>query len=279
MQMFVDFGTAQPPLTGEALRLHRAYYLEADETYQVHHAPLPKGTLLLLMVIDGSGYFSGKNVTETVYPGEVMMIDPQEQPFYYRTQDQNWSFWWFEFDGYAHCQWRGKRSMRWDTLLSMLCEAVLIALKQGHGREASTLFSGLVSQVLLRCGEKKPDAWQEERFFQAQQIIQRELGSITVSGLAERLGLSVRTLRDLFQKFGGCGTKQYILNVKLETACYLLENTSKNLDEIADILGFSSQFHFSRTFHQSRGMSPRVWRSRHSFSQMTSPVVGEYMPE
>lgn len=277
--MFVDFGTAQPPLMGEVLRLHRAYYLEADETYQVHHAPLPRGTLLLIMVVDGSGFFSGKDVTETVYPGEVMMIDPQEQPFYYRTLEQNWQFWWFEFDGYTHGQWRGKRCMQWDALLSMLCEAVLGVLKQGHRREASTLFSGLVSQVLLRCGERGPDAWRERRFFQAQQIIQRELGNITVSILAERLGLSERTLRDLFQEFGGCGTKRYILHVKLETACYLLENTSKNLEEIADILGFSSQFHFSRTFHQSLGMSPGVWRSRHGLSQTADSAAGESAPE
>ena len=259
--MFVEFGGAEAPVMGEGVCLRQAFHLEADDTYRVHHPALSPEEQILILTTSGSGFFRCGDFSAAFSPGDSMLLRPGMLTFQYYTLGESWSFWWFEFSGGGREPWKETRRLRWDNLMSLLCSACLNTLRQGHPREASELLGGLLAQVHLRCGGQRRAAYREELFFQARQLIQRELGSITVGEAAEQIGVSPRTLRDLFLEFAGCPPKQYILREKLDTACYLLANTSKTIGEIGELLGFSSQFHFSRTFRENKGVPPGVWRS------------------
>lgn len=49
---------------------------------------------------------------------------------------------------------------------------------------------------------------------------------------------------------------EYINNEKLYYACELIRNTSMNISEIADYLGYSDVFYFSKLFKKKFGISP-----------------------
>ena len=51
----------------------------------------------------------------------------------------------------------------------------------------------------------------------------------------------------------------YILEMRMRHAAYLLRNTYMNVNQAADYLGFSSASYFSRVFKQYYGVSPSAY--------------------
>ena len=85
---------------------------------------------------------------------------------------------------------------------------------------------------------------------------------ITVSELAEYLGLSDSYLSKLFHKEMGLPISQYILNLKIEKAKNLLQYSEYNIVDIANYLSFSSQSHFIQVFQRFTGVTPHKYRTQ-----------------
>ena len=85
--------------------------------------------------------------------------------------------------------------------------------------------------------------------------------SITVSELAENVGLNETYLSKLFKKEVGCSVSEYIRNEKIEEACWLLRYTNKTSIEIATDLSFSSHSYFISVFKKVTGTTPKEYRN------------------
>lgn len=122
------------------------------------------------------------------------------------------------------------------------------------------LLSGLILCELLTqqgAGLARP----ESRASQARRIIENELtGELSVTALAERLGLNGDYLRALFREEFGEPIHGYILRRRLELAGQLLRATPLPIKEIAAQAGFPNEFYFSRLFRRRKGLSPTEWR-------------------
>jgi transcriptional regulator GlxA family with amidase domain len=55
---------------------------------------------------------------------------------------------------------------------------------------------------------------------------------------------------------------EYINDLKIRRAMYLLEVTSKSIEEIAIESGFNHYSHFYRLFMRKNGISPFEWRKK-----------------
>lgn len=64
----------------------------------------------------------------------------------------------------------------------------------------------------------------------------------------------------VFKERYGVTPMQYALNRRMEIAKHLLSYTKLHINEISDILCFSSSKHFASTFHARCGMSPYAYR-------------------
>lgn len=67
-------------------------------------------------------------------------------------------------------------------------------------------------------------------------------------------------LSGLFKKETGLTLKEYVLNQKCQTACYMLENSSISCTDISAFLGFSSCSHFITCFKKYKGKTPEEYR-------------------
>lgn len=85
--------------------------------------------------------------------------------------------------------------------------------------------------------------------------------SITVSELADHVGLNETYLSKLFKKEVGCSVSEYIRNEKIEEACWLLKYTNKTSIEIATDLSFSSHSYFISVFKKVTGTTPKEYRN------------------
>ena len=85
---------------------------------------------------------------------------------------------------------------------------------------------------------------------------------VTLSRIAKELSLSVPYIRREFTKKYGRGIIDYFLDMKIERAKQLIEETSLNFTQKAEYLTFESESHFSKTFSKRVGMAPGAYLKR-----------------
>mgnify|MGYP001294425834 CR=1 FL=1 len=80
--------------------------------------------------------------------------------------------------------------------------------------------------------------------------------------LASIANLSPRYLSMLFKQETGFSLKSYIARSRIERAARLLAESTMNISRIAETLGYSDVYFFSRQFRQFIGESPTRYRER-----------------
>lgn len=82
---------------------------------------------------------------------------------------------------------------------------------------------------------------------------------IEVSYLAEMCSVSETYFRKLFKKLYSISPKQYIINLKLETAAQLLQSQLYSVNEVCDRSGFTDSKYFAKLFKLRYGCSPKKY--------------------
>lgn len=80
--------------------------------------------------------------------------------------------------------------------------------------------------------------------------------NLTNTTLADFCNVSEVYLRKLFKKYLNTTPKQYIFEVKLKRAKYLLQEGIQKIGSISEECGFDSSYNFSRFFKEKTGLSP-----------------------
>ncbi|OWA37650.1 hypothetical protein B9G55_06255 [Saccharibacillus sp. O16] len=125
--------------------------------------------------------------------------------------------------------------------------------------EAHAALLGLIARLH---DDLAPDRDRARTLFEqgVERIGQRFAESLTAEQLAAELHVSVSYLRKLFLRYAGETPKQFLSRLRLRHAERYLLHTDMTLHEIAQACGYSDEFHFSRSFKQSRGMPPSTFR-------------------
>ena len=89
-----------------------------------------------------------------------------------------------------------------------------------------------------------------------QYIADHVYSKLTVSSVAEDVGISSSHLTALFHRQMGISPGEYIRRVKLEESKTLIREGKMNFSQIAALLKYSSIHHFSRQFKDNFGISP-----------------------
>lgn len=78
--------------------------------------------------------------------------------------------------------------------------------------------------------------------------------------LAELCGVGEHYMSELFRRNFGSSPIHYLLMTRLEIASTLLEMGGYSVAQIAEQVGFSDSFYFSRVFKKYRGVTPTEYR-------------------
>jgi len=99
---------------------------------------------------------------------------------------------------------------------------------------------------------------------QALGILQNHVfSSISLGNVCEQLKITEEYLIRLFKRHMNMTPMRYLANLKMETATSLLLNSDLSVKEISWKLGFSSQYHFSRSFKGYSGCTPTEYRANY----------------
>ena len=86
---------------------------------------------------------------------------------------------------------------------------------------------------------------------------------LSLSEVSLQCSVSAPYAARIFKKHLNMTASEYINSEKLYYACELIKNTNMNISEIADYLGYSDVFYFSKIFKRMFGKSPSGWRRGH----------------
>ncbi|SFL75481.1 AraC-type DNA-binding protein [Paenibacillus sp. 1_12] len=79
---------------------------------------------------------------------------------------------------------------------------------------------------------------------------------ITHQELADQVSMSPEYLNKLFKRNMGMSLKHYMTEARLERALHLLQETSMNVSQVAEALGYGNIYLFSRQFKEQFGRPP-----------------------
>ena len=107
-----------------------------------------------------------------------------------------------------------------------------------------------------------------KKLYQAQAIVSNDLiKQYSIVAVAKQIGMNEYELKKHHKRVFGQSLSSYANTCRLDKAKSLLQNTAQSIYEIAEAIGYKNATHFSATFKNKTGMSPKKFREKISNHQ------------
>ena len=241
-----------------------------------HYGPDLRPYHILHFVTGGKGTLHIENRTFELERGCVFYIPENTAAYYEASASDPWQYSWCAFLGSRANTFKyhymalaeGKYVMRGintEQYAAIIQKAV--GLK---GKSASNyLYANSVLYELFAAMSENytanlhavhvPELHERIKF----QLDTRYTDNITISQVAETLGIHPNYLSQLFREHYHISPKKYLMNLKMSRASNLLKTTEMPIYAISSALGFEDQMSFSKAFKKQFGMSPMRYRKEY----------------
>ncbi|MGN0314580.1 MAG: AraC family transcriptional regulator [Fusicatenibacter sp.] len=259
-------------------------FVESCGTYHLFTVPKlpthrPKGRLdyQLLYIASGKGHFFIQGEEKTISAGNMVIYRPrEEQRYYYYGADQTEVFW-VHFTGNdvknilqnhgitddLHIIHSGT-SLEYKHLFTQMIQELKLC-RADYEELLINYFSQLLislHRVLLGKSTRSHQLLANEMDAAVQYFHSNYNKPISIEAYASEHNMSISWFIRSFREYTNTTPAQYILSLRISNARTLLENTSYNISEISNIIGYDNPLYFSRLFKKQCGMSPSEFRKQ-----------------
>ena len=128
--------------------------------------------------------------------------------------------------------------------------------------DAKAFFSSAFSRLVSAMHTDAPSAGYSHYVRQTLRRIQTDYADeLSVSEIAEQLGISSNYLSKLFKEETGTGFAVYLTDYRIERSIALMKEHTLPLSQIAERCGFRQYTYFTNVFKKKTGKSPRAYLS------------------
>ncbi|MGM7636605.1 helix-turn-helix domain-containing protein [Bacillus sp. Hm123] len=128
--------------------------------------------------------------------------------------------------------------------------------------QTEMLFRDVLNEVFL-CVNRQNDCESHTLFERVSNYIHEYYyESHTIAALAEQNNVNRNRLSYVFRRHAGMGPAEYLLKYRLNRAEEMLFTSSVPVQQIAQAVGFTDPFYFSRVFKKQFGISPTNYREK-----------------
>ncbi|WP_320128597.1 AraC family transcriptional regulator [uncultured Sphaerochaeta sp.] len=224
----------------------------------------------------GKGFVSINEQVTKINAGQAITIPEKTAHMYGASKDDPWTIYWFHFTGdfaptYVARALSGKGIQipeKNQQVLIDLFSQIFIPLSHGITQRYLLTSSSAAALILSLAYEQEylttdtlniPGVRVVEDLIAYTQNHLTE--NITLETFSQRSRYSPSRIIQLFKEVTGYSPILFVQHQRMQRACYYLDSTQEPVNRIAEYVGFSDQFYFSRVFKKIIGVSPREYRS------------------
>jgi len=265
--MMNEFSIAKNPAAA-SISLKTLWVVKSDSTYDVIRGSTETRSCVLIRTTAGQGRIHTDEAAYTADSGTLLILDLNTIRRYYCSGDV-WDFWWFEFltsekpglpmNRLLHTPLQQNEAAQVDACMTLLREDDWIAQHLASSNLSVLLYTWLRNSGHAHDSLRLYDKEMREAAF----YMQNHLGErIRISDLARKSGLCTKRFSQHFQSVYQIPPKKYFDQLRMQAAETMLRSTGMLTAEIAENLGYSSSFHFTREFKKHYGTAPSNYRKQ-----------------
>ena len=256
------------------LHVTDAGYFPTAENHLVER-PAGAPTTLVILCLRGAGRVRAGGETREITAGDLVWLPANERHTYGADEADPWTIAWAHFAGEEVAAWRellGVGAVRPsvlalpdDRLDEIALDHVYAALERGYALRhqvaaAAALRSTLstVVQLAIAPGDVRSA---HERLLASIETLRRDWQRPhRLDELAAAAGMSVTHYSALFRRHAGFAPIDFLIRLRVQHACRLLDTTTLSVGEIAERTGYQDPYYFTRCFRRVMGCAPRAYR-------------------
>lgn len=236
------------------------YQYEQIDYYLIHY------------ILEGEGLFFINGECHHLKAGDGFMIPPNTDNNYYPLTDNPWVYRWIGINGIKakemlslcgftdanyifHYDKDDKLDTYFKKIYECCCENYLY---KALGYLYQTLSLLIVDSTHTNL--QNAPQYQEYITKSIDYIKRNYEKNITVSDVSSYLNINRSYFYKIFKESMMITPQEYIIEYKINKACELLRKSSYSINEISDLIGFSSQSYFSKIFRKNLNMTPIEYR-------------------
>ena len=237
------------------------------------YGPSIREYYIMHLVTKGKGKLIIDKKTYDVKEGDCFLVPPNLMTSYTADSIDPFSYYWIGFGGIDALELLIKAGflsndtyvihpIHYDTILKRLINVTNVNSTDGTAEyvligELYLIFADMINVSAVHSNEA---AYMEEALRFIKENYQK---FITVSDIANHLGIDRTYLFRLFKKEINVSPIDYLISLRIEKAKLLLVNTKKPVKEISQLIGYSSYTSFVRSFKNKCKLLPSEYRNKY----------------
>ena len=251
------------------------------ETCKPYHAfSGVRDEYIIHFVLSGSGFYSANGTTWPLKAGQMFLIYPDVPVVYCADKNTPWSYAWVGFNGLGvntvlnQCGFSKSQLILpvpdTDDYLKCFDELFShVSLSFSNRLYRQSLLLRLMAVLIDYHTHTLLDGSQPKTSFGSNTYVDMAIDyinemymqNITVTDIADRIGISRAHLNSAFQKELNISIQRFLIDFRMHKAASLLVSTTMSIKEVAGHVGYSDQLVFSKAFKKKFGMSPKNYRA------------------
>ncbi|MBE2215304.1 MAG: helix-turn-helix domain-containing protein [Opitutaceae bacterium] len=251
------------------------YYPEAAGHFVERKSGAP--THLVILCLRGSGWVRLAGESRPMTAGSCALLPAGRGHAYAAEETDPWTIVWTHFSGDEAAAWAelafgaavagtgGVVAIPPDRLDEVALDRVHAALERGYALRdlagaAAALRASLaeIARILAAAGGARSA---RERVVASVEGLRRDwVRPRRLTELAAAAGLSPAHYSCLFREYTGFAPIDYLIRLRVQHACRLLDTSTRSVNEIAAIVGYDDPYYFTRCFRRVMGRAPREYR-------------------
>lgn len=248
------------------------------------YGPTVRNDYHVHFVLSGKGVLEINNQTYHLHRGQIFVIPPDIETYYYADSKDPWQYTWISFSGNKAKDFLEKAGITSQNPVrdTYIQPEEFLALTEDllNHHELTTenelIRTSLLYRIIALLIESKKAQDQRDHkklaydyspsiyVKHALEYIHHNYQTATIQGIADYIGITRSYLTHIFKENLNVSTQEYLISYRLEQSCHYLRTTNLSIQEISEKVGYTDSLAFSKVFKSHLGMNPKNYRIHYS---------------
>lgn len=237
------------------------------------------GQFILIYCVEGDGWFIVNDIKYKVGANNFFILPKGQAHSYGCNRNKTWTIYWIHFDGTMADYFSSgmdkpnlimtEKNSRIKERLELF-EEIFSTLKNGYSKSnlaysSTCLFHFLSSLKFMSAyretvseGRETVDLIDQSIHYMRENVHKK----LSLEEIARYTGYSTSHFSALFFRKTGLSPIHYLIQLKIQEACHLLDFTDMKITQISMTIGFDDPLYFSRIFRKTMGIPPLQYRRK-----------------